>query len=147
MSFSSFAIKSRYAAIKIGAAIYFVLFACSAYTAEFPCGIVSLRKEVDGIALRFDKTFFWRFSHSNGDWGVIGLSGIAILERNGVSLQDPIEQPELRIQLNEHVKLIDHHQGCRLLLVLEKEMLTLKASGEFSFPGSKLKSFEATLNP
>jgi hypothetical protein len=136
----------RYVALVMGL-IFGSLFACLARAGDLPCGIVTIRKSNTGVILQFDRKRSWRFSQTNGDFGVIGLVGVVLFERKGEELKEPVYTSGLSLGLNEQVDLSDHHTGCRLVLSIEGDRWALRASGGFSYPGMKSTSFETTVYP
>jgi hypothetical protein len=128
-------------------ALSLALSANSLQAIELPFGIESIRKVEDGVSLRFKRNQFWKFSHSNGDSGIIGLTGVSVFERKGVELVDSRAQEELALQMNDVLSLSDHHTRCSLNLTADGGRLSLKASGAFSYPGLSATSFETTVYP
>src|SRR5262245_18998220 len=99
----------RYTALKIVWLASLVLWTEFAHAGDFPCGIASMRRAENEVALQFDKSYSWHFTHSNGDAGFIGSGAIHVLERRGEGVKQPIAEAEIRVGLNERLVLSNHH--------------------------------------
>lgn len=80
---------------------------------EFPCGIEQVRVTNDGVALKFEKSFFWKFTDSQNRSGVASSKEVVQLfdPRDG-EIGELVSQPYLEIKRGEWVRLYESHSSC-----------------------------------